>query len=167
MEKKSTGIEKAMQSGLHRWPALPEHPDMRAPYSPKQEINGIPYFPRLCDKIRLMEAGQLEEEYHANLGGGMDLWTCQFLGVDYHDLAEVIRGGASDEEALRWAIEHGTSRTEEEAAWWCSYMRTRGFRDDLSQRLKERKQESGMADRDEIQTFMDYIDADEGRPVTA
>ena len=165
MEKKSTGIEKAVQSGLHRCPALPEHSGMRPPHSPKQEINGILYFPRLCDKIRLMEAGQLAEEYHANLGGGMDLWTCQFLGVAYSDLAEQVRDGASDEQVLRWAIDHGATRTEEEAAWWRSYMQNRGFRDDLSQRLKERKQESGMADRDEIQTFMDYIDADEGRPV--
>ncbi|MBK1827710.1 DUF5069 domain-containing protein [Haloferula rosea] len=136
---------------------------MTLPCSPRNEIDGIVYLPRLCDKIRLHTAGQLDPDYHANLGRGMDLWTCQFLGVDYEALAEVVRSGASDAEALDWARENGTQRPEHEATWWKCYMLTRGFRDDLAERLIARKQESGMEDRTEIQTFMDYIDADEGR----
>ena len=42
-------------------------------------------------------------------------------------------------------------------------MSTRGFRDDLAERLAQRKEESGFGHRDDILTFMDYIDADEGR----
>jgi hypothetical protein len=42
-------------------------------------------------------------------------------------------------------------------------MKTRGFRDDLAERLAQRKAESGFQDRADIVTFMDYIDADEGR----
>ena len=34
---------------------------------------------------------------------------------------------------------------------------------ELRQRLAERKAEAGMADRDDIQCFVDFIDADEGR----
>lgn len=133
------------------------------PCSPLLEIDGLIYFPRLCDKIRMQAEGRLPEDYHANLGSGMDLWTCQFLGVDYAALADQVRGGASDAEALAWARKHGQSRPEHEFAWWNAYMRTRGFRDDLSERLKTRREESGFADRDDIQTFMDYIDADEAR----
>lgn len=139
---------------------------MTIPCSPKQEIDGLLYFPRLCDKIRLKEAGTLDPEYFGNLGIGMDLWTCQFLGINYEDLAEQIRNGASDQVALEWAREQGIQRTDAEAAWWRSYMLNRGFRDDLSQRLVERKTESGMAQRDDIQSFMDYIDADEGRLIS-
>ena len=136
---------------------------MKFPCSPKLETDGVLYFPRLCDKIRLHAAGELHPDYHANLGSGMDLWTCQFLGVDYAALSEVVRNGASDAEALAWARSHGTTRPAYEAAWWRAYMTTRGFRDDLSIRLGERKVESGFADRFDIQTFMDYIDADERR----
>ena len=136
---------------------------MTAPCSPKLELEGVIYFPRLCDKIRLMQAGELHEEYHANLGRGMDLWTCQFLGVEYESLAALVRAGASNEETLDWARENGVSRPEHECHWWRSYMLTRGFRDDLAERLVVRKAESGLSDRDDIQTFMDYIDADEGR----
>jgi len=138
---------------------------MTIPRSPKDELHGIPYLPRLCDKIRLHAAGELEPEYHANLGRGMDLWTCQFLGVDYAALSERVQTGASDADILEWARKEGVQRPDYEFAWWKSYMLTRGFRDDLSQRLIERKAESGMSDRHDIQCFMDYIDADEGRPV--
>lgn len=134
-----------------------------APRSPRDEIDGIVYFPRLCDKVRLHAAGILSPEYHANLGSGMDLWTCQFLGVDYGPLAEQVRAGKSDAEALAWTREIGTPRTVAELAWWSAYLKTRGFRDDLAERLAQRKAESGFTDRADIVTFMDYIDADEGR----
>jgi hypothetical protein len=41
----------------------------------------------------------------------------------------------------------------------------RGWNDVASERLKQRKAESGFPNRDEIQTFFDYIDADEERPL--
>ena len=63
----------------------------QAPRSPRDEVDGIVYFPRLCDKVRLHAAGTLSPDYHANLGSGMDLWTCQFLGVNYAPLADQIR----------------------------------------------------------------------------
>jgi gluconokinase len=133
------------------------------PCSPKIEIDGLVYFPRLCEKIRLHAAGKLWDELHGNLGSGMDLWTCQFLGVDYDALAEQVRNGASDHEALAWARKQGISRPDHELAWWNAYIRTRGFRDDLAERLAQRIKESGFGHRDDILTFMDYIDADEGR----
>lgn len=136
---------------------------MAFPCSPYDEIDGLIYFPRMCDKIRLHQRGELPQDYHANLGSGMDLWTCQFLGIDYEGLAEQVRAGADDEMALVWARRHGVARPEHEFAWWSAYMRTRGFRDDLAERLDQRKKESGFEDRGDIQTFMDYIDADEGR----
>ena len=44
-------------------------------------------------------------------------------------------------------------------------MRKRGWNDAASERLAQRKAESGFASRNEIQTFFDYIDADEERPL--
>ncbi|MCH7227193.1 DUF5069 domain-containing protein [Haloferula sp. A504] len=133
------------------------------PRSPKDEIDGLVYFPRMCDKIRLHARGELPTDYHANLGSGMDLWICQFLGVDYQALAKLVSDGASDEEALAWARRNGVERPDHEFAWWSAFMKTRGFRDDLAERLTQRKEESGFNERNDILTFMDYIDADEGR----
>lgn len=117
----------------------------------------------MCDKIRLMQAGALMEDYRANLGKGFDLWVCQYLGADYVDLAQVVREGASDEEALLWCQEHGSPCQEPVKTWWLSYMRNRGYGDELSEKLVWRKEEAGLGDRDEVVTFMDFIDAEEGR----
>ena len=133
------------------------------PCSPLLETDGIIYFPRLCDKVRLMGKGTLHPDFHANLGAGYDRWTCEFLGVSYDDLKTQILSGATDQEALAWARQNGNPRTEVETTWWLAYMKTRGFRDDLAQRLAERKKEAPHTDRDDILTFMDYIEADEGR----
>ena len=44
-------------------------------------------------------------------------------------------------------------------------MRKRGWNDEISETLKRRKKESGMAGRSEIETMFAFIDADEGRSV--
>jgi len=133
------------------------------PCSPKDEIDGLVYFPRLCSKVRLFAEGTLHPDLHANLGRAMDLWACQFLGVEYDALAEVIKAGASDEDALAWARKQGSERPEHERDWWNSYMRNTGYRDFLSDKLLARIVESGLTGDTNIQTMFDYIDADEGR----
>ena len=42
-------------------------------------------------------------------------------------------------------------------------MRKRGWNDEVSETLKRRKKEAGMAGRSEIETMFAFIDADEGR----
>lgn len=137
--------------------------EYQVPRSARDELEGILYLPRLCDKVRKMNAGTLHPDFHANLGRAMDLWTCQFLGVDYNDLKAQIIAGATDEDALVWARENGITRPEFELAWFNSYVRNLGFRDHMSERLAERKKEDPKTDRDDIITFLDYLDIDEGR----
>lgn len=120
------------------------------------------YLPRLCDKIRLKDQGELSEDYHANMGKAMDLWACQLLGVEYDSITELVKKGSSDQDVLDWALENGSEPCETQIAWWNSYMRNRGLRDDLAEKLAMRIEESGFQDR-EILTFFDYIDADEER----
>jgi gluconokinase len=135
----------------------------KTPTSPREEIAGTVYFSRLCSKARLHASGELHPDFHPNLGKAMDLWTCQFLHVDYEDLKKVILGGASDLQALEWCWKNGVQPNEHELKWWNSFMRNVGFRDELSEKLLFRKQEAGWQDREDIQTFFDYLDADDGR----
>jgi hypothetical protein len=135
---------------------------MNYPISPTEELDGLVYFPRMCDKIRLHRSEQLDPTYHPNLGLGMDLWTCQFLQVKYEDLTAQVASGKTDTEVLQWAYNNGKKPSPEEKNWWNSYMRNRGFRDDLSQRLIARVAEGGYQGFP-IFSFFDYIDVDEGR----
>jgi len=133
------------------------------PRSPKDELDGIIYFPRLCDKVRLHAAGRLHPEYQGNLGSGMDGWTCEFLGIAYNEIKARIISGLDDRSCLAWVREKGPERSPLEFKWWTSYLRNRGFRDELSEKLAQRKAESGFQNQDGILTFMDYIDADDLR----
>jgi hypothetical protein len=68
----------------------------RFPRSPYDREGGLVYFPRLVDKIRLHQRGELPEDYHANLGAGFDLRCCDFLNVDYDALTEQVRAAKSE-----------------------------------------------------------------------
>jgi hypothetical protein len=136
-------------------------PNLRSPYA---QVGGLYYVPRMLDKIRLHSAGQLPQEYHANLGSGFDGRAVSFLWIEYAALVERVRQGGSDEDILAWAIAQGRQPSPEEIEIWNDFMRKRGWNDESSARLATRKKESNLEKRDDVQTFFDYIDADEGRP---
>jgi gluconokinase len=117
----------------------------------------------MVDKVRLEQAGKLPEDYRANLGEGFDKACCDFLGVSYEKLRTRVREGGTDEEILDWCGKVGRARDQEERRIWGAYLAKRGWRDEMADRLIFRKKEAGWEKRDEIQTFFDYIDADEGR----
>jgi hypothetical protein len=127
-------------------------------------VDGLVYFGRMLDKIRLHAEGRLPAEYHANLGEGFDKLCTRFLRVTYREITERVKQlGGTDEEVLDWCRSRGPRATEEEVFIWNEFMRKRGWNDSASERLKQRKAESNLASRYDIQTFFDYIDVDEGR----
>jgi hypothetical protein len=135
----------------------------RFPRSPYDREGGLVYFPRLVDKIRLHQRGELPEDYHANLGAGFDLRCCDFLNVDYDALAEEVRAGKSDAEVLEWCCAHGRRPNNDEIFMWNEYLRKCGWNDHYSERLRSRLEGLGMADRTDIRTMFDLIEVDEGR----
>jgi len=137
------------------------------PLSPREEIEGIVHFRRMLHKIRLNQAGDLHSDYQSKLGQGFDSDCCDFLGIDYQDVVDVIKAGASDEEALEKVLEHGNAPSPYEVEVWSAYLSKRGWRDSSSEGLAKRKEELHIGHRDEVQTFFDLIDADEGREITS
>ena len=131
--------------------------------SPKEKIGGLVYFGRMLDKIRAHARGELPEEYQPNLGKGFDSKCVDFLRIDYATLAERVKEGGSDEEILAWCFERGRKPNEREMHFWNEFMRKCGWNDEISETLIRRKKEGGLADRADIETMFQFIDADEGR----
>lgn len=133
--------------------------------SPSEQVNGLVYFGRMLDKIRLAAAGKLPEGWQPMRGaakGSFDWRCCQFLKIDYGSLeAETLKGG-SDEESLAWAFKNGRQPSEEEIEVWNAFMTKRGWRDAGTQRLNERLAEIGFP-AGTVQTMFEFIDLDEGR----
>jgi len=131
--------------------------------SPSEKIGSLFYFGRMLDKIRLHAKGELPSDYHENLGKGFDEKCVTFLRVDYDELVERVKKDRRDEEILEWCFTVGHQPTENEVYVWNEFMRKRGWNDEVSKILERRKAEAGMADRSDIQTSFQFIDADEGR----
>ena len=137
--------------------------EMAFPRSPYDREGGLIYFPRLVEKIRRRQAGNLPEEYVANLGRGFDQRCCEFLGVAYEELVRRVSEGGDDAAVLAWCCERGRRPSEAEIFMWSEYLRKCGWKDEYSARLRERLAGLGLADRDDIQTMFDLIEVDEGR----
>ncbi len=107
--------------------------------SPSAKVGGLVYFGRMLDKIQSHAKGELPPDYQANLG----------------------------KEILQWCFSTGRQPSEDEIHIWNEFMRKRGWNDEVSETLKRRKKEAGMAARSEIETMFTFIDADEGRSLNA
>ena len=138
-------------------------PGLRSPFDP---VNGLVYFGRMLDKMRLAAAGKLPEGWQSARGPAMktsfDSRCCRFLHIDYAALeAETLKGG-SDETLLAWAFANGRQPSDEEIEMWNAFMTKRGWRDAGTQRLNERLAEIGLSPGT-VQTMFEFIDLDEGR----
>jgi hypothetical protein len=139
---------------------------MQTPCSDYVETNGLVYFARMLDKIRLKAAGKLPDGYFVGLEPDdtvFDARCTRFLGVNYDDLAKRTLQGGSDEEILEWCFENGKRPNEEEIEIFNSFLLKRGWRDASSEELESVKKENGLGDRPDIKTWVDFHDADEGR----
>jgi gluconokinase len=134
------------------------------PRSPYDAIDGLVYFPRMLDKIRLHAAGTLPAAYHKHLGTDFDGRCVRLLAVRYEDIKAHVLEGESDEAVWAWCRANGRALNEEEIEVWSDFMKKRGWRDDASERIAFRLKEAGLEARDrDVATMFDFIDVDEGR----
>jgi gluconokinase len=139
-------------------------PGLRSPF---EQVQGLVYFGRMLDKMRLAAAGKLPPDWEAARGNAyptsFDSRCCRFLKVDYQALeAETLKGDQTDAELLEWAFQHGRRPGAEEIEIWNAFMTKRGWRDAGTQRLNERLAEIGLPPGT-VQTMFEFIDLDEGR----
>ena len=134
------------------------------PRSPYDRVGGLIYFPRMVEKIRWHDRGELPADYQANLGAGFDRRCCEFLNVSYEDLVGRVKEGGSDAEVLEWCFRTGRRPGASEIFMWNEYLRKCGWHDDYAERLRTRLEGLGLAGRTDIQTMVDLIEVDEGRP---
>ena len=133
------------------------------PRSPYETMDGWVHLPRLVDKIRLHEAGQLPEDYQPNyLHKGFDLAWFEASGVAPDTLVGVVKGSITDGQVCDWVKANVRVADEAKTALRDDLL-SYGTEGALRERLIQRKAESGLQDRDDIRCMLDYIDADEGR----
>ena len=132
------------------------------PRSPREVMAGWTYLPRFVDKIRLRQAGKLHADYQENFAKGLDEIWLKAAGVNPDQFTAMVGNTLTDGEVCDWVTKN-VQKTEAEKAAHRDAVLNHGKQPELQPRLKMRKEQIGLSHRDDIQTFVDFIDADEGR----
>ena len=138
--------------------------DIIHPRSPREIMAGWHYLPRYVDKIRLHLAGRLHADYTDNLGKGFDSFWLKAAGVTHEQFVAVVKNSLTDGEVCDWVRQNVKRSESEKAAHWEDVL-SRPLANDPAAvaRFKMRKEQAGLAQRDDLRNFVDYIDADEKR----
>ena len=134
--------------------------------SPYEKVSGIVLVARLIDKVRLHASGKLPEGYHVGFIPGnrtFDDRFCRFLHITYERFTESVLAGGTDEEILERCLAQGRRPDAEEIEVWNTFMMKRGWRDSGTPSLLRSKADAGLAHRDDLITFFELMDVEEGR----
>ena len=139
--------------------------DIIYPRSPRETMDGWPHLPRYVDKIRLHLAGKLHADYQQNYGTrGFDKSWLEAAGVTHAQMVEVVQRSVTDGEVCDW-VRREVKKSAADKATLLKNMLNYPAADDAEgiARLKLRKEQATLAQRADIQNFVDFIDADEKR----
>lgn len=141
---------------------------MKYPRSPKALLGGIAHLGRFIDKIRLRNAGYIQDYNYITVG--FDKYLVEFLGIDAKAFEQRVLAGGTDEELLAWVRAHGRTLSDEEIAQWSRELLARGPKDEAARRrfqgrLQEVAAKRGvpMSALPTVSTWADVIELDEGR----
>jgi len=139
--------------------------DIIYPRSPRETMDGWPHLPRYVDKIRLHLAGKLHPDYQPNYGTrGFDKSWLEAAGVTHAQMVEVVKRAITDGEVCDWVKRHVKKSPAQKAALLADMLNYPAADDaEGMARLKLRKEQAQLTHRDDIQNFVDFIDADEKR----
>jgi Domain of unknown function (DUF5069) len=133
------------------------------PRSPRESMSGWVFLPRFVDKIRLHLAGKLHADYQENFTHGFDGVWLKNAGVTAEQFIAVVKDTITDGQVADWVAKN-VKKTDAEKAAHREYVFNRGTEgDEVTERLNMRKAQIGISHRDDIKTFVDFIDADEKR----
>jgi hypothetical protein len=138
------------------------------PRSPKDLLGGIAHLGRFIDKIRLRNAGRIQDYNYITTG--FDKHLIEFLGIDAKAFEQRVLAGGTDEEFLAWIEAHGKKLTPEEIAQWNHILLSSRPKDDAARqrfqgRLQDIAAKRGVAvsSLPAVTTWADVIELDEER----
>jgi len=138
------------------------------PRSPKALLGGIAHLGRFIDKIRLRNAGKIQDYNYITTG--FDKHLIEFLGIDAKAFEQRVLAGGTDEEFLAWIVAHGKTRTPEEIEQWNHILLSSRPKDDAARqrfqgRLKDiaTKRSVPVSSLPPVSTWADVIELDEER----
>ena len=131
-------------------------------------LGGIAHLGRFIDKIRLRNAGLIQDYNYITVG--FDKHLIDFLKIDPKAFEARVLAGGSDEDFLAWTQTHGEARTSEDIARWNTILLSSHPKDDAARqrfqgRLHEISAKRGLpvSALPAVSTWAEVIDLDEER----
>lgn len=125
---------------------------------------GWMHLPRYIDKIRLHLAGKLHTDYQLNFGKGFDGAWLKAAGLNHESFIETVKGSLCDGQVADWVAKNVKASADDKRSHATGMLEYPKAGDQaMNDRLVQRKEQAGLSHRSEITTFIDFIDADEGR----
>lgn len=135
--------------------------DLPSPYLPHRPT-GLLHLPRFLAKIRKHLRGELPQSYQRNFCRGFDRFLCLHLGIDPKAVIEAVRECGEDDAALDARLL--TLFPEDlRAAKWNRELVQKGMSEMGREALQQAKEKMGAGARDDLLSFADMIEFDEGR----
>ena len=143
---------------------IPEMSDIIYPRSPRETMCGWMHLPRYIDKIRLHLAGKLHADYQPNFGKGFDGAWLKAAGLNHESFIEIVQVSLCDGQVADWVASNIRASSDDKRSHAATMLDYPKAGDQvMTDRLIQRKEQAGLSHRSEITTFIDFIDADEGR----
>ena len=137
------------------------------PRSPKFLLGGIAHLGRFVDKIRLRNAGKIQDYNYITVG--FDKYLVDFLQIDPKAFEQRVLAGGTDEELLAWVKANSRNPSDHEIAQWSQGLLSSGPKDDAARqrfqgRLQEVATKRGVPANSlpPVSTWVDMIELDEG-----
>jgi hypothetical protein len=138
------------------------------PRSPKSLLGGIAHLGRFIDKIRMRNAGLIQDYNYITVG--FDKHLIDFLGIGPNAFEQRVLAGGTDEEFLAWVLKHGKPRALEEIEQWNHILLSSRPKDDAARqrfqgRLKDIAAKRGVpvGSLPSVSTWAEVIELDEER----
>jgi hypothetical protein len=142
--------------------------DHTYPRSPKALLGGIVHLGRFIDKIRMRNAGLIQEYNYITTG--FDKHLIEFVRIDPHAFEQRVLAGGSDDDFLAWVKTNGRNPTEQEIEQWNHILLASRPKDDAArQRFQGRLQDIAakrgvpVDSLPSVSTWVEVIELDEGR----
>ena len=142
--------------------------DHAYPRSPRKLVGGIAHLARFIDKIRLRNAGYIQDYNYMTMG--FDKHLIDFLKIDPQAFEARVLAGGSDQELLAWIQANGRLSTPEEISQWNDMLLSAGPKDDAARqrfhgRLHDIAAKRGVpvSSLPSVSTWAEVIELDEER----
>jgi hypothetical protein len=134
--------------------------DLPSSYIP-HPATGLLHLPRFLAKIRKHLANELPKSYQRNFGKGFDRFLCLHLGVDPEQVVACVRESTDEADLNRRLL--ALFPADPRVHVWNRELVQKGMSTMGREALAEAKGKMGAGHRDDLISFADMIDFDEGR----